>query len=147
MILYHFNIGFPVVDENTKLQFTSRRTIARDSNAQIGLNEWNRFHSPEPGYKEQVFIHCPESDDNGTAQIDLINTQIGLGLRWSYKTVNLPFLMEWKMMGEGAYVVGVEPANCNGLGGRNATRVQGQLPVLQPGENRKYHLELDVIGT
>lgn len=146
MILYHFNIGFPLVDESTKLQINSKRTISRDTNTQCGLNEWNQFHSPVPDYKEQVFIHCPEPDENGIALIELINSQIGLSLRWSYRTEELPFLMEWKMMGEGEYVVGIEPANCNGLAGRKAIREQGLLPVLKPGENRNYHLELDVIG-
>jgi hypothetical protein len=67
-----------------------------------------------------------------------------IGLRWSYKTANLPYLMEWKMMGEGAYVVGVEPANCDGLGGRVATRELGKLPMLEPGESRDYHIDLEV---
>ena len=55
------------------------------------------------------------------------NPQIGIGVRWTYPTANLPYLMEWKMMGNGTYVVGVEPANCNGLGGRAATRSSGPL--------------------
>ncbi len=49
------------------------------------------------------------------------------------------------MMGKGAYVVGIEPANCNGLGGRAATRAKGWLPVLEPGESRAYHLALEVL--
>jgi hypothetical protein len=53
--------------------------------------------------------------------------------------------MEWKMMGEGSYVVGIEPANCNGLGGRAATRQNGALPFLSPGENREYCLDLEII--
>jgi hypothetical protein len=71
---------------------------------------------------------------------------MGFGLRWSYKTDELPYLMEWKMMGEGAYVIGIEPANCNGLGGRAATRGAGHLPLLKPGESRSYSLELEVVS-
>ena len=48
------------------------------------------------------------------------------------------------MMGEGAYVIGVEPANCNGLGGRAATRELGQLPQLEPGESRSYHIDVEI---
>ena len=51
------------------------------------------------------------------------------------------------MMGEGAYVVGVEPANCNGLGGRAATRDLGQLLMLEPGESRDYYIDVEVINT
>jgi hypothetical protein len=53
--------------------------------------------------------------------------------------------MEWKTMGEGAHVFGVEPANCNGLGGRAATREQGQLSMLAPGESRKYCIDVEII--
>jgi hypothetical protein len=51
------------------------------------------------------------------------------------------------MMGEGAYVVGIEPANCKGLGGRAATRESGHLPLLTPGESRHYLIELEVISS
>jgi hypothetical protein len=72
---------------------------------------------------------------------------MGIGLRWTYDATSLPYLMEWKMMGEGAYVVGIEPANCKGLGGRAATRESGHLPLLTPGESRHYLIELEVISS
>jgi len=100
---------------------------------------------PTPGYQEQVFIHRPKTDKSGITSVELNNPQLGIGLRWSYETANLPYLMEWKMMGEGAYVVGVEPANCNGLGGCDAMRKLDQLPMLEPGESRNYHLSVEVI--
>jgi len=146
MLLYHFNLGFPLVSENTHLQLQSEETLPRDAIAQSGLAEWARFQSPTPGYQEQVFIHRPVTDENGQTTVELQNLQVGFGLRWKYKTAELPYLMEWKMMGEGAYVIGVEPANCNGLGGRAATRELGQLPLLAPGESRNYHIDVEVIS-
>ena len=103
------------------------------------------FQPPTPGYQEQVFIHRPEADEEGIARVELNNPQIGIGLRWSYSTASLPYLMEWKMMGEGAYVIGVEPANCDGLAGRAAAREQGQLPLIEAGESRGYHIDVEVI--
>ena len=50
------------------------------------------------------------------------------------------------MMGEGTYVIGVEPANCNGLGGRSATRESDQLPILEPGESRDYQIVVEVVA-
>ena len=49
------------------------------------------------------------------------------------------------MMGEGLYVLAIEPMNCNPLGGREAMRAQKKLPYLQPGEFRSYTLELEVV--
>ena len=146
MLLYHFNLGFPLVSEQTRLQLQSEETLPRDATAQSGLAEWDRFQAPTPGYAEQVFIHKPVAAENGLTAVELRNPQMNLGLRWTYKTAELPYLMEWKMMGEGAYVVGVEPANCKGLGGRAATREAGQLPILAPGESRGYHIDVEVIS-
>jgi hypothetical protein len=146
MLLYHFNLGFPLVSEQTRLQLQAEETLPRDTTAQSGLAEWDRFQAPTPGYSEQVFIHKPVTAENGLTTVELRNPHLGLGLRWTYQTAELPYLMEWKMMGEGAYVVGIEPANCNGLGGRAATRESSQLPMLAPGESRKYHMDVEVIS-
>jgi hypothetical protein len=146
MLLYHFNLGFPLVSEQTRLQLQSEETLPRDATAQSGLADWARFQSPTPGYSEQVFIHKPVAAENGLTTVELRNPQLGLGLRWKYKTAELPYLMEWKMMGEGAYVVGIEPANCNGLGGRATTREAGQLPMLAPGESRSYNISVEVVS-
>jgi len=146
MLLYHFNLGFPLLSENTRLLLQSEETLPRDGAAQGGLAEWEHFQPPTAGYQEQVFIHRPAAAENGLTSVELHNPQMELGLRWSYKTAELPYLMEWKMMGEGAYVVGIEPANCNGLGGRAATRASGQLPVLEAGESRSYNLDLEVVS-
>ena len=146
MLLYHFNLGFPLVSEHTRLQLQSEATLPRDANAQGGLAEWDHFQVPTPGYQEQVFIHQPVAAENGLTSVELHNPQMGFGLRWKYKTAGLPYLMEWKMMGEGAYVVGIEPANCSGLGGRAATRELGKLPLLEPGQSREYHIDVEVIS-
>lgn len=145
MLLYHFNLGFPLVSEHTRLQLNSDETQPRDATARPGLPQWDRFQPPTPGYAEQVFIHRPSRGPDGKTSIVLSNPHLGLGLRWTYPTANLPYLMEWKMMGQGAYVVGVEPANCNGLGGRAATRALGLLPLLEPGESRLYPIDLEVL--
>ena len=47
------------------------------------------------------------------------------------------------MMGQGTYVVGLEPANCRS-GGRSQERARGTLQSLQPGEQREFNLEIEV---
>jgi Domain of unknown function (DUF4432) len=147
MLLYHFNLGFPLVSEFTTLNLQSEEIIPRDAIAQGGLAEWSKFTPPTPGYQEQVFIHRPKVDQVGQAMVELNNPRMNIAVRWTYDATNLPYLMEWKMMGEGAYVVGIEPANCKGLGGRNSAREIGQLPILAPGECRQYTLEVEVIAS
>jgi len=147
MLLYHCNMGFPLVSETTRLQLKTKATSPRDKTAEKGLPDWNTFQAPTTGYLEQVFIHQPVGDENGMATVELSNPSINMGMRWTFGTATLPHLMEWKMMGEGTYIIAIEPANCNGLGGRAATRDLGQLPMLQPGESRDYHMDLEVFST
>jgi len=145
MILYHFNMGFPLVSEDARLRLEADLTEPRDADAAPGLSRWSQFEAPTPGYREQVFHHMPRADGAGKARVELENRALGLGLRWTYDRAALPHLFEWKMMGEGAYVVGVEPANSSGIGGRADARAKGDLPMLAPGETRVYAIDLEVV--
>ncbi len=144
MILYHFNLGFPLLSEQAELHIDAERTSARDADAAPGIDDWMRFQSPTPGYREQVFHHIPKPDSDGCAAVELRNPELGLGLRWRFPLDVLPNLFQWKMMGQGAYVLGVEPSNTSSLGGRASARETGRLPYLEAGESRKYTIDLEV---
>lgn len=145
MILYHFNPGYPLLSETAHLDVKVEKTIPRDADAEAGLSDWMNFQPPTEGYREQVFRHTPVADLEGYLKVELRNPALGLGLRWRYRQADLPHLFEWKMMGQGTYVLGVEPANSSGMAGRASARASGDLPYLAPGESRRYTLELEVI--
>lgn len=144
MVLYHINLGFPLVSEHTHLKVATLQTLPRDAEAEKGLETWDRFQPPTPDYREQAFIHTPAAESNGHAKVEVENPSISLGLRLTFGTNSLPYLVEWKMMGEGVYVLGIEPTNCQVIGGRAAASEQGALPQLAPGETRHYCMELEV---
>jgi hypothetical protein len=145
MILYHINTGFPLLSEKTHLKFEVVKTLPEDEASTQGLADWRVFQPPTPGFQEQNFIHTPVVDPDGWAHAEVENPNLNLGLRLSFDARTLPYLNEWKMMGEGLYVLAIEPMNCNPLPGREAMRVQKTLPYLQPGESRSYSLELEVV--
>ena len=64
---------------------------------------------------------------------------VAVEVRWDRTT--LPRLHQWLQTSDGAYVLGIEPANCSVLG-RAADRVAGVLPVLGPGEERVTAVEV-----
>jgi hypothetical protein len=49
------------------------------------------------------------------------------------------------MLGEGTYVVGIEPST-NRTAGRLDARARGELIELQAGESRSYELELGALA-
>jgi len=144
MILYHFNLGYPLLGETAHLQVKVEKTSPRDAEAEVGLADWMNFQPPTQDYREQVFYHTPVADAAGQIRVELRNPARGLGLRWTYQQADLPHLFQWKMMGQGTYVLGVEPANSSGMAGRAAARAGGDLPYLAPGESRRYALEVEV---
>jgi len=143
MILYHINLGFPFLDETSRLLADPHAVEARDLAAEPGLPDWMRFQKPTAGYAEQVFYHDLPADKNGWASMQLVNPGRKLGLRVRFQKDTLPSLAQWKMMGQGTYGVGLEPANCR-AGGRSQERARGTLQSLQPGEQREFSVEIEV---
>lgn len=141
MLLYHFNLGYPLLDAESELLLPVQETRARDAQAEPGIIECCRFQPPTPGYSEQVFFHDLHTDAHGQTCTALINSKLGLGVSFRYSKALLPNLTEWKMMGEGDYVLGIEPCN-NFVNGRVAARQAGELDILQPGEVRHYTIDI-----
>ena len=73
-----------------------------------------------------------------------MNPALGLGLTLRFRLAELPHLVEWKMMQQGMYVLGLEPANC-WVEGRSADRASGVLRFLEPGEKVEFRLEMGVL--
>lgn len=149
MILYHCNGGFPILSRGARLHVSHRGMRPRDADAEKGLDVWDRVTSPEAGFKEQVFIHEPIACADGRAAVALVNDRIGdgegLGLAIRFDPEQLPALFQWRMLGQGTYVMGMEPANCPTIEGRRAAAEQGTLPFLDSGETRRYGLEFRVL--
>ena len=57
-----------------------------------------------------------------------------------------PWMVEWRQMGQGTYVLGMEPVNCPTIEGRADAVKEGTLPTLQPGAERRYDVEVDVLA-
>ncbi len=137
MILYHVNLGWPLLEEGVRLEIPASSVRARDEDAEAGLAEHLRIEAPRSGYREQVFIH----DTGERAQARLVNDRVGvaLALRWSGDT--LPVMFQWKKTDVGHYVLGLEPANTPEILGRAAARAAGRLVRLAPGERAAYRVE------
>jgi len=106
-------------------------------------NAWNRLQPPTAGYEEQVFYHHVPAGQDGFARIALRSPRAGLRIEVAWRTAELPLLTHWKMMGEGAYVVGIEPCNAQ-VGGRGAELARGPHCVLEPGASREFAVNLVV---
>lgn len=116
MILYHINLGYPFLDENTKLYIPTRSVTARDKDGEGHEAEYDVMDAPKDNEPEYVFIHDLKTDEQGNTEILAVNRPLGLGLKLSYNVKYLPYFMEWKSTASGDYVIGLEPANSSVYG-------------------------------
>lgn len=131
MLLYHINLGFPLLDETTELWLPTRSVTPRDEASRGHEARWNRMDPPKLGEPEYVFIHEPVANQAGDVIVCVLNEQLGLGLRLSYSSRNLPRFMQWKSTAAGDYVLGLEPSNSS-VYGRPYHEAKGDLHHLAP---------------
>ncbi len=142
MLLYHINLGFPLVSEGAELVTPHQAVYPRDAEARPGFDHWATYDAPEVGYKEQVFFHHVMQDADGRSEVLLHNGDFGLTVNWD--TTAMPYLTQWKNTRQGIYVSGIEPANCLPMG-RDAERRSGRLVTLAPGEQVAMFTHIGVV--
>jgi hypothetical protein len=140
-ILYHVNLGAPMLDEGATLVIDSVEVLPRDSDAERGMSRWMAPGPPQDGASEMVFEHRMPEDPSGWGQAVLINRSMGLRLALRWRRAELPRFHQWLHLGRSMYVLGLEPANCS-VQGRAADRAAGALPVLEPGERRTTEIRI-----
>lgn len=138
-ILYHMNMGYPLLSENSELKINSSKVKGRNDFAEQGLANWNKMSKPIQGIDEQCYFHSFEKNEGFAA---IFNKDIKTGVKISFDTTSLKYFTEWKMMGERDYVLGLEPGNCH-PDGRNKMRSENALAILQPGEEVEYEVIVD----
>ena len=143
MLLYHINFGYPIVSPDSALLTSGSDVIPQNDHAASGLDEHTRFDAPIHGYRERVFYHHMRETGDGLAWACIYNKKIDLGAYVRYETAELPYLIQWKQMGEGDYVCGLEPGNAYPEG-RSVARERGQLRTIEPGEVKRLRLEIGV---
>lgn len=149
MVLYHVNIGYPVVDNGAELLEAKTKVIPRDDEeAKKGFDDYNKFSEPIRGFKEQCYFHDIEADEDGNSNIAIVNKDFndgeGIGAWMKFNKDNLPMLTQWKQMGMGEYVCRIEPCN-SPVGGRAAEREKGTLKFIKPGEKVSFKLEFNIL--
>lgn len=152
-ILYHFNIGFPLLSGAAQLlaplagdvhEFSfSAAAEQGDANQRFA-----RISDPQAGFAHEGFVVPLAADAAGTVGLALVNRALldgGLGIYLRYSQAQLPVMIVWRMMAEGLYVYGIEPAS-SPFGSVSELSEQGWPVMLDPGETRTYELEFGVLS-
>jgi hypothetical protein len=147
-LLYHVNLGWPVVDKETRLVAPIQSTpfTVHDPEAtDIGPIDQD---DPQSHFFQQVYEHQIVADDDGTARAALINAgfqtpagETGVALEIAYDGRAMPAFFQWQNLQEGNYVVAIEPATVHG-GSRADWKKRGELQILEHDDQRDYRLAI-----
>ncbi len=142
-VLYHCNFGYPLLEAGAQVMIDSHAT-PRDAEAARGLDGWANVEAPQVGFREQVFFHDLRGESDGEGRAVIWNEARKLGVELKFERAQLPFLTQWKMLGAGAYVMGLEPSNAP-LASRAQLLERGQMPALEAGETREFEIEFSFV--
>lgn len=139
-ILYHMNMGYPLLDEDSVVRILSNQVTPRNEHAAEDIDNWMRMEKPTAGYEERCYYH--EMTDRGYASI--YQPKLNAGLSIEYDAAELDCFVEWKMMGIRDYVLGLECGNAY-PDGRDVMREQGILKFLLPGQKKTYTVTIKML--
>ncbi len=144
MILYHCNIGYPILSPNSEVYIPSNTVIPRNDYSRAGLNEWMLTQEPDPDYQEMCYYHTLTPDNDNHAVAAIFNPDINMGIAIDVDLSTLNYFVQWKMMGAKDYVMGLEPANSTIDGIEDAIN-NGSAKYLDALESVEYHLEFRIL--
>jgi hypothetical protein len=144
MILYHCNIGYPLLSPATEVYIPSMGIKARNEHASKGLDNWMCIEEPNPLYEEMCYYHTLKRDENNHSKVGVFNPDLDFGVSIEFDASTLDHFVQWKMMGSNDYVLGLEPANAT-IDGIDDAVLNGSMKYLEPDEAVEYNLIFSIL--
>jgi hypothetical protein len=147
-LLYHINIGQPVVEAGSRVYASPKAICPRDAKAAKGVEGWDVCEGPESGFEEQVYFMQAASDSTHWSEAMIASASQCSGLSVQFCTRTLPYFNLWKNTAtvEDGYVVGLEPAT-GFPNPKSFEEKQKRVVMLAGGESRVFRLKLEPLAT
>jgi hypothetical protein len=143
-LLYHLNYGYPLLQDGTRIIIDSEEVTPRTPEAAKYAGTWNVIEAPEYPYPERCYFHKIKPDRKGKCSYTVFNDKLAVGVRVEFDAKELPYFCEWKMLGKGEYVLGMEPMNMF-MDGPAVGEKGCMAPVLAAGGSKTYTVKLTYI--
>ncbi|WP_407267780.1 aldose 1-epimerase family protein [Radiobacillus sp. PE A8.2] len=147
MILYHWNFGYPLIDENTVIsELKSDKQLINGNDSHyletMGMPKVSQDAKPSLILHENIYTHDDNIRINMKNNIRLLNELKTLEVEISYDKNQCPYLSHWRNSKKGMNVMSFEPGNVS-TKGRKFHRENGSLPTLSFGEERTYDFTIE----
>ena len=146
MLMYHINLGYPVIDEGARYLAPIRQVVWATHEAALKAQRtgYRRCPGPRQGFAEQVWEHAMAADAAGHVPVAVVNDRLGFGLEVQSRLSQLPCAYQWQNFQAGHYVMGIEPSTHHAKGNLFA-RQRDEMIWLAAGETRDYDLRFRVL--
>lgn len=143
-LLYHVNVGVPVLESGAKLVMPIDELAPKDSLSASEIESWDQYGEPESGYAERVYFAKLRSDESNLTTAMLQNANGSLGLAVTYGAKALPRFIVWKNTADRAdgYVTGLEPST-NFPNQRSYEAAQDRVVELAPEQTASFRVTLN----
>ncbi|MGV3762140.1 aldose 1-epimerase family protein [Parapedobacter sp.] len=149
MLLYHMNLGWPLIDEEADICWQGKWTSREGNDKAKIFKEGFSFKKGKPPLEDHVgsgeeaaFIDIA-ADRDGICKCGIHNRRLGIALAVEFEKSQLPWMTNWQHWGPGEYVVGIEPGTHPPIG-QSRAKEDGSLIVLQPDERRHYGVTIRI---
>ena len=138
LVLYHMNMGYPLLKEDSIVYIDSSKVEPRNEHAASDIDNCLKMNKPTAEYEEMCYYHKMKSGKAG-----IYSPSENIGLMINYDCHSLKEFTEWKMMGIRDYVLGLEPGNVN-PDGYVINKAKNKLTYLKPEEKLQYKLVINL---
>lgn len=136
MMLYHFNIGHPLVAKGSQIDLPNAQHVWGQP------DPLDAFPEPQLDQKNGLSVFAlDKGQEAGICTVSNPENGLELALRFQHET--LPFFQLLRMTGQGTYGIGLEPCTA-GKRSRSAAHVANEMGFLKPGEHRDYRLDISL---
>jgi len=144
-LLYHINLGQPLLGEGARMVVPVLEMAPRDDHAASDVGGYDVYKPPQAGYVEQCYFFDLAADDEQRTQVLLRNAAGDRGLSMRYDKRQLPWFTQWKCTQAVAdgYVTGLEPAT-NFPNLKTVERKNGRVIELPPGGNYETRIDFEI---
>jgi hypothetical protein len=147
-ILYHSNVGAPLLEAGSRVLLPMRTMAPLNARAAEGVSTWDTYAGPIAGFAEQVYLFDLLEDSAGRTLAMLYNCAADRALVLRMNHRDLPCFTVWRNTAavEDGYVTGLEPAT-NYPNSRTFERQQGRVLTLPAGGRWQTTWSLEILDT
>ncbi len=145
-LLYHINVGQPLLEAGSRWLAACAEVHSRDLRAAEGLEDYQVYLPPTSGYAEQVYLCQLQGEADGQTIALLTNAAGSQGFAVEFNLSQLPCFSVWKNTQATAdgYCTGLEPGT-NFPNFKAIERENGRVVTLAPNERWQTRLTLNAL--